>query len=255
MRAEPMTALRRDGFLGGRLALWQPVEGYRAGIDAVLLAAATRARAGQSVLELGCGAGVASLCLAARVPGLALTGVELQPAYAALAGRNAAETGLPLEVVTADLSALPSGVKARSYDHLIMNPPYFRRDCGSAAPDPGRETAMGEATPLADWVAVAARRLRPGGRLTAIQRTERLPELLCAAASALGAIEILPLAPRPGRAAKLVLLAGRKGRQGPFRLHPPLVLHAGVAHLEDGDSYTAEVTDILRNGKALSWPG
>ncbi|PTW50085.1 tRNA1(Val) (adenine(37)-N6)-methyltransferase [Rhodovulum kholense] len=250
-----MTALRQDGFLGGRLHLWQPAAGYRAGIDAVLLAAATPAEAGQSVLELGCGAGVASLCLAARVPGLALTGVELQPAYAALARRNAAETGLPLEVVEADLTALPAEVKAQSYDHAILNPPYFRRDRGSAAPDPGRERAMGEATPLADWLAAAARRLRPGGRLTAIQRAERLPEMLATLSPLLGSVEVLPLSPRDGRAAKLILLRARKGRQGPFRLHAPRTLHEGVAHPKDGDSYTPEVAAILRDGAALSWPG
>ncbi|RBO53577.1 methyltransferase [Rhodovulum sp. BSW8] len=250
-----MTALRQDGFLGGRLHLWQPTAGYRAGIDAVLLAAATPAEPGQSVLELGCGAGVASLCLAARVPGLAMTGVELQPAYAALARRNASGTGLPLEVVEADLAALPPGVKAQSFDHAILNPPYFRRDRGSAAPDPGRETAMGEATPLAEWIAAAARRLRPGGRLTAIQRAERLPDMLAALCPLLGCVELLPLAPRDGRAAKLVLLRARKGRQGPFRLHAPLTLHEGAAHLDDGDSYTPDVAAILRDGAALSWPG
>jgi tRNA1(Val) A37 N6-methylase TrmN6 len=50
-----------DGFLGGRLTIAQPVAGYRAAADPVLLAAAVQARPGQAVLDLGCGAGVASL--------------------------------------------------------------------------------------------------------------------------------------------------------------------------------------------------
>ena len=81
--------LSTDAFLGGRLSIMQPIRGYRAAADPVLLAAAVPARAGDAVLELGCGAGVASLCLGQRVPGLIQFGLELQPAYAALARRNA----------------------------------------------------------------------------------------------------------------------------------------------------------------------
>jgi tRNA1Val (adenine37-N6)-methyltransferase len=90
--------LTDDKFLCGRLRLLQPEKGYRAATDAVLLAAACPAVAGQSVLDLGCGAGAASLCLAARVPGLRLTGLEVQPEYADLARRNAARNGIAMEV-------------------------------------------------------------------------------------------------------------------------------------------------------------
>ncbi len=99
--------LTDDGVLGGRLMILQPRRGYRAATDPVLLAAAVPAKAGQSVLELGCGAGVASLCLGRRVPGLSLAGLELQPAYAALARANAMRNTLPLEVHDGDLADLP----------------------------------------------------------------------------------------------------------------------------------------------------
>ena len=105
--------LTRDAFLDGRLRLWQPRRGYRAATDPVLLAAFTPAWPGQRVLELGCGAGAAALCLAVRVPGLDLHGLELQAAYAGLARRNAAENGLALEVHEGDLRhppAAPHGI-------------------------------------------------------------------------------------------------------------------------------------------------
>ncbi|GAA0295703.1 tRNA1(Val) (adenine(37)-N6)-methyltransferase [Rhodovulum strictum] len=247
--------LTQDAFLGGRLAIRQPERGYRAGIDPVLLAAAVPAAAGQSVLELGCGVGVASLCLGARVPGLALTGVELQPAYADLARENARANGIALDIVTADLAALPASLRGRGFDHVIANPPYHLRECGSAAPDPGRETALGEATPLALWIETAARRLAPGGWLTLIQRAERLPAVLGAMDTRLGSVELLPLTARLGRPAKLVLLRARKGGKGAFRLHSPLILHEGSRHERDGDSYVPAISDVLRRGAALSWPG
>ena len=113
-----------DGFLGGRLHIWQPAKGFRSGVDAVLLAAAVPAVAGQSVLELGCGAAACVLCLGARVPGLALNGLELQGDYAALARENAARNHLDLDLWQGDVADVPKGLRDQTFDHVIANPPY-----------------------------------------------------------------------------------------------------------------------------------
>lgn len=243
--------LSRDAFLGGRLWIWQPKRGYRAGVDPVLLAAWVQAKAGQSVLELGCGVGVASLCLGVRVPGLLQAGIEVQPDYATLARRNAAEAGLPLEVVTADLSMLPPVMRQRQFDHVIANPPYFRRDQSVPAQDAGREKALGEGTALSLWIEVATRRVVDRGYVTVIQRAERLPELIGLMTARLGSVEVLPLIPRRGRAAQLVLIRGRKGGRAAFRLLDPVLMHRGTRHDGDGESYTPLVDDVLRMGAAL----
>jgi tRNA1(Val) A37 N6-methylase TrmN6 len=247
--------LTRDAFLGGRLQFLQPRAGYRAGIDPVLLAAAVPAVSGQSVLDLGCGAGAAGLCLAARVPGLALTGIERQPEYADLARRNAVENDLAAEVFCADLTALPEAVRGSGYDHVIANPPYFREGAHSPAQDAGRRAALGEDTALQSWIDVAARRLAPKGYLHVIQRVDRLPDLLAACSGRLGSLEVLPLAARRARAPDLVILRARKSGRAAFSLHAPIVLHKGVAHDKDGESYTPEITDVLRGGAALNWAG
>lgn len=244
--------LSRDAFLGGRLQLWQPRRGYRAGIDPVLLAAAVPARAGQSVLDLGCGAGAAALCLAARVPGLRLWGLEVQPAYAALARRNAAANGAQMEVVEGDVAQMPGPLRALSFDHVICNPPYFDRARSSPARDAGRDRALGGPAPLDAWVAAAARRLRPGGQLHVIQRAERLPELLTACTAHVGAAVLRPVQPRAGRDAKLVLVQARKGGRADFRLAAPLVLHAGPRHLRDGEDYAPAIARVLREAAPLA---
>ncbi|WP_170385713.1 tRNA1(Val) (adenine(37)-N6)-methyltransferase [Ruegeria atlantica] len=240
-----------NDFLSGRVRLWQPRSGYRAGVDPVLLAAAVTATRGHTVLELGCGAGAAILCLLARVPGAQGVGVELQPAYADLARRNAIENDATLEVVEADLSALPAELKQRQFDHVIANPPYYRAGAHSSANDQGRSIALGEGTPLDIWFDTAAKRLAPRGYLHMVQKADRLPDMLAGCAGRLGSVEVLPLAARLDRTAELVILRARKGGKAAFRLHAPLILHAGERHEKDGDSYTTQVSDVLRNGAAL----
>ncbi|RBI77048.1 methyltransferase [Roseovarius sp. TE539] len=241
-----------DEFLGGRISLSQPRKGYRAGIDPVLLAAAVPARTGQTVLDLGCGAGAAALCLAARVPGLDLAGLELQPFYADLARRNAKRNDIAMEVVTGDLAEMPQVLKQRRFDHVVANPPYLDRAAGTTAHDAGRESALAGPTPLHDWMCAAARRTLPGGHVSVIQRAERLPDLMAAVSAAgLGSFEILPVLARRGRAARLVLLRTRKGGRAAPRLLDAWVLHDGETHDGDRDDYTAQTTAILRDGAAL----
>lgn len=243
--------LTQNRFLDGKLNIWQPRVGYRAGADPVFLAAAVAAVSGQDVLELGCGAGVASLCLGRRVSGLKLVGVEVQAEYADLARRNAAENAIEMDVITADLRDLPDAVRARSFDHVFANPPYFQRSDGTGADDMGRETALAGDTPLADWLENAYRRLKPGGRLTLVQKPGRLPDILAALDRRFGNIFVKPLIPRDGRDAELMILQAQKGGRAPFRLSSPFVLHQGAAHDRDGDSYTPAASAILRDGQAL----
>jgi tRNA1Val (adenine37-N6)-methyltransferase len=243
--------LTDDGFLDGRLRILQPKAGYRAATDPVLLAAFAPAEPGQSVLELGCGAGVASLCLGYRVKGLALTGVERQSSYAYLARKNADRNAAVLHVVEADLAALPPTISAESFDHALANPPYFRAGGGTAANDVGKEGAFREQTPLSQWIDTSLRRLRPGGWLTMIHLAERLDDILADLRGRTGSVEILPVAPRSGRPATRVLVRARKVDRGPLTLLPPLVLHDGAEHLRDGDDYSMAARSVLRDGAAL----
>lgn len=239
-------ALTEDRLLGGRVRLMQPRRGYRAATDPVLLAAAVGARPGDRVLDVGCGAGAAALCLAARVPGVAVEGLELQADYAALARRNGVGA-----VWEGDLFAPPAEVKAAGFDWVMTNPPFFDA-ADAASPDAGRDRARREAAPAADWVAAALKRVRSGGRLAVIHLAERLPEILSGLAGA-GDIAVLPLQAREGRAAKRVIVTARKGAKGPFRLAAPLVLHEGAAHLTDEDDFSAAAQAVLRDAAALAF--
>lgn len=241
--------LTHDAFLCGRLHLWQPQKGYRAATDAVLLAAACPAEAGERVLDLGCGVGAASLCLAARVPGLLHWGLEVQEDYADLARQNATENNVVLQVVTGELNAIPADLRV-GFDHVIANPPWYPRG-GSPSPIEGRDKALRAELPLADWVAAASKRLDPGGWLTMILGADGLPEVLTALGTRMGSAAVLPLSAREGRPALRVILRARKGGRAAFRLLAPLVIHQGTAHDSDRESYTTRANDILRSGAPL----
>lgn len=243
--------LTRDAFLDARIHLWQPRDGYRAAVDPVLLAAFVPARAGERVLDLGCGVGTAALCLAARVPDLVLEGLEVQPAYAALARRNAAENGVGLVVHEGDLRHPPSALRAVAFDQVMTNPPYLPPGAPAAA-DAGRDRANreGEAA-LGDWIGAGLRRLREGGWLTIVHRADRLGEILAGLAGRAGSVEVVPVAARRGAAATRVLVRGRKGRGRDLRLWGPLTLHRDEPGKPGRSVYTGRAQDLLRGAGEL----
>lgn len=245
-----MAETREDGFLDNRLRIVQPARGYRAGADAVMLAAACPAGPGQTVLELGCGAGVASLCLGWRVPGLRITGLERQADHADLARHNATANNIALQVVTGDLARMPAMLRAESFDHVIANPPYFYG--GTEAPDISRARARHEDTPLPLWIDAGLRRLRPGGCLTLIQRADRLDSILMALSDRTGGVAILPVTARPGRDAGRVIVTARKGARSPMRLLAPFVMHDLPCHQADCGDLSPAAQRVLRHGAAIT---
>jgi tRNA1(Val) A37 N6-methylase TrmN6 len=240
-----MSATTQDRLLGGRVVLRQPARGFRAGLDAVLLAAFVPARPGDRVLEAGCGAGAAFLCLAARMPGLAVVAVEREPAMAALARDNAAANAVAAEVLEGDVADPALARALPPVDHAFANPPYWP----GGTPPPGairRAATHEDGAALADWARLLAASLRAGGTASLVLPAARFDAGAAALRAArCGAITLLPVAPRAGEAAKRVLLRGRRGGRGPARILPPLVLHGA-----DG-AFTAAAQAVLRDAAAL----
>jgi tRNA1(Val) A37 N6-methylase TrmN6 len=231
-----------DSFLGGRVTVRQMATGFRAGLDAVMLAAAVPAEPGDDLLELGAGVGTASLCLAARVGGCAVTGVEIDPALTRLANMNAADNGMASRVafVAADVFDLPQGLK-RDFEHVLCNPPFH--DAGQVSPDASRDRALRDPGRLGAWMDAGVKRAVGAGTFTAIVRADRMSEALARLPDR--GVSVLPLWPRAGEAARRVILQVRKGSRAPSILLPGLALHNA-----DG-SYTPDADRVLRAGSAL----
>jgi tRNA1(Val) A37 N6-methylase TrmN6 len=242
-----------DAMLSGRLRLLQPRRGHRFGHDAVLLAAATPARDGDRVADLGAGVGAAGLALAWRVGGARVTLIDVDRNLAALAATNVERNHLAgrVDAVALDVAAdeaefARAGLPSASCDAVLMNPPFNDPDRHPGSPDPRRRSAHGLAhTAISLWVTAAMRLLRPGGILTVIFRADGLAGLLDALAPPFGAVAVKPIHPKPGAAAIRILAGVVKGSRAPLAILPGLVL------ANDDGAPTPEAEAVLRHGAAL----
>ncbi len=245
---ETQVEISEDRLLGGRVILRQPVDGFRAAIDPVLLAAAVPAMSGQTVLELGTGTGAAALCLARRVEGVRVAGLDQQRDLVRLAGENARLNGLERQAdfMVGDLLAPPMRLMPGGFDHVMANPPYLEAGTATLPPDKARALAVGEgAADLAAWIRFALAMVRVRGSITLIHRADRLDALLTAFSGKAGEIVVFPLWPGLGKPAKRVLVRARRGIETPLKLLPGLVLH------EPDGKYTAAADTVLREAAAL----
>jgi len=245
-----MDAPTEDGLLNGRIRLRQPARGYRAGLDAALLAAACDARPGQRVIEAGCGAGGALLAAAARRPGTSFTGVERDPRAASLAVENVAlnDLGDRVSIVEGDVALRFAGLGLEPFDAAMANPPFFDDAGAIRGPAPERRGAWMADDGLEAWVGFLSKGVKEGGSITLIHRADRLADILTLLASKSGSVQILPIHPFADEPAKRVLVRAIKTGKAPLKLLPPLILHD-----RDGGKHRPEVEAILRGEADLSW--
>ena len=237
-----------DALLGGRVRVRQPMTGERIAIDPVLLAAAVPARRGERVLDAGAGVGAAALCLARRVPGVRVTGLERVPALVALARTNAALNRLASRVVMrpGDIGEPPAAIASGGFHHVMANPPHLEARRAQPSPVAGRRAARIEANAtLDDWVRFCLAAVRRRGSVTLVHRADRLDALLGALGAGAGEIVVFPLWPKQGRPAKRVIVRARKGVATALRLAPGLTLH------EADGRFSAAAEAVLREAAPL----
>ncbi len=240
-------SLSEDRLLDGKIRLLQPVDGFRAAIDPVFLAASVPSQA-TNVLDVGCGSGAASLCLAQRLPACRVIGLDIQQDMIALCARNAALNGMEdrVSALVGDIAAPPFPASGKLFDCIITNPPFLPAERGNVPPDAARARAhVEQEADLPLWLNSCLALLRPKGALCLVHRADRLGEIMSILSGVLGEICLFPLWPKQGKAAKRILVRGRKG------IATPDTVCAGITlHNQDG-SYTLEADAILRAGQGL----
>ena len=240
----------RTGFLGGRLSLAQPKKGYRAGMDAALLAAACDSGRGQRVIEAGSGAGAALLSAAVRRPESRFTGIERDPEALALCLQNIAANGLQerVQALEGDVGRKLSALDLERFDAALANPPFFDDPQAIRGPAPEREGAWIAEGGLEAWTRFLLKAVREGGSITMIHRADRLADILALLGKGAGSFRIRPIHPFADEPAKRVLVRAVKTGKAPLVLLPPLVLHD-----HSGGKHTAEADAILKGEAALNW--
>jgi len=243
-------SVTEDGLLGGKITLSQPREGYRAGLDAVLLAQACDAGPGARVVEAGCGVGGALLCAARLREGASFTGVERDPAAAALARVNAARNGLEgrVTIVEADVGQPFHRLGLPPFDAAMANPPFFDDPGALRQPAPAKRGAWMADEGLAAWIGFLTKAVREGGTITLIHRADRLGDILALLAPKAGSVQVRPVHPFADAPAKRVIVRAVKTGKAPLVLLPPLVLHRrGEA------AFTDEAEALMRGAAAMTW--
>jgi tRNA1(Val) A37 N6-methylase TrmN6 len=234
--------------------LLQPEKGYRAGIDAVLLAASVPAKPDENIFEAGLGTGVAAACLASRVPEARITGVELAARYVLIAEENAKRNNLAgrIRVLKGDMldsmrHDQPDWPAPGSFSHAYANPPFFEDNTVQHPADGLRAQAhLLKPGELDAWVKLMAGMVKSRGTVTVIHPATSLHTLLAAMAARLGALTVLPLRAHAKSEASRIVVRGVKGSKAPLKLLPGLVLH------RDGtNAFAPEVDAILRGAEAL----
>ena len=239
-----------DRILGGRIRLLQPKDGYRAGMDAALLAAACDAKPGERVIEPGCGAGAAMLAAAVRRKGASFTGVERDAVALTLAQANIKRNKLSprVEAIAGDVSVPFARLRLKVFDAAIANPPFFDDPLAIRGPAPARKGAWIADQGLEAWCAFLAKSVREGGTVTVIHRADRLGDLIAHLSAKAGSFKVRPIHPFADAPAKRVIVRAVKTGKAPLVLLPALVLHE-----RGGAKHTAEAEAILRGELDLPW--
>ena len=240
-----MMQVTHDHLLKESVRITQPVDGYRVGTDAVLLAASINTDKGR-ILDLGTGVGGVALCIAHRLAGVQITAVEKDTDIAELADINITDNGFAsrIRLIKGDVNALPA-VLAASFDHVVSNPPYHDVH-GTRPRSRTRALAhMGEDTNLEDWVKSAIWAAKPRARISFICRADRAAELITFFEThGAGETLVFPFWPRHASPAGRVIIQARRGVKGPGAILPGLVMH------NDKGGYTEMASGVMA-GDAL----
>lgn len=209
--------------------------GFRYGVDAVLLAAFTAGETGgrgmkrrkaPHILELGCGNGIVSVILSHKIPESTLLGVEIQAEEAERARRNVKLNHLEerIQIREADVASLSKTALPEKFNAVVTNPPYFRR--GGAIPNDASAKYIARHETSADldaFIRAAAAQLDRDGELFMVHRPDRLVDICCSMrAQGLEPKELQMVMPFPETKPNILLVHGVKGGNSELRVLPPI---------------------------------
>ena len=211
------------------------------GMDAVLLSAFAKIKAGECVLDLGTGTGILPILFAAKTEGRHFTGLEIQEESADMARRSVQHNHLEerVEIVTGDIKEASMIFGPSSMDVVSTNPPYMIGGHGLANPKSEKAIARhGVRCTLDDIIRESTKVLKPGGRFYMVHRPFRLAEILSKMTeTGLEPKRMRLVYPYIDKEPNMVLIEGIRGAKPRMTIEPPLIVYK-----KDG-TYTQEVLE------------
>lgn len=255
MLQEKPAAHTLDAFHRGDFWLVQPKgAGHRAGVDAMMLAAAVPSAFVGRLADFGAGAGAAGLAVASRCRKATVVLVENSAEMADFARLtldhpknehlHGCASVLAADVTLTGRTREKAGLADGSFDFVIMNPPFnAARD--RPTPDALKQKAhVMEDGLFEGWIRSAAAVTKPRGGLAIIARPVSLAPILAALSGRFGSAEIMPVHARADTPAIRIVVRAKRASRGALTLKPPLILHDGP-----GDGFSVRA-DAINNGKA-----
>lgn len=209
--------------------------GFRYGVDAVLLVGFTAGETGgrgmkrrraPRILELGCGNGIVSLVLSHKIPESTMLGMEIQTKEAERARRNARINHLEerIQIRAADVASIGETALPEKFNAVVTNPPYFRR--GGAIPKDASAKYIARhetSADLDDFIRAAATQLDREGEFFMVHRPDRLVDICCSMrAQGMEPKELQLVMPFPETKPNILLIHGVKGANSELRVLPPI---------------------------------
>jgi tRNA1Val (adenine37-N6)-methyltransferase len=217
-----------DTFLNGKLQILQKKKGYRFSVDAILLSQFVRIRKNERVIDLGTGCGILLLLLSRATKAHSFVGVEIQNGLAECAQKNVFLNRLEgrISILSQDFRELKRTFPPGSFDVVLSNPPYRKRQSGRINPSAEKAMARHEIKgTLQDLISTASYLLPPKGRCYLIFPALRTVDLFVALRD--GKLEPKRLQfvhPRREAEAKFVLTESIKTSGVELKIMNPLIL-------------------------------
>lgn len=225
----------------------QKADSFRYGVDAVLLSDFAEIRKNHSVIDLGTGTGIIPILIYAKKKPERITAVEIQQDMAEMAERSVKLNGLQshIKVLNMDLKDAPGLLGKASFDCVVTNPPYVKKECGINNPSETKAVARFEIKcSLEELLSSAKELLKPGGKLFMVHRTDRLADIIYEMRN--NGIEpkrIRFVHPSIGKRPNLLLIEGARGGNRELRFMDPLYIH------DEKGNYTEEIYRIYGRTK------
>ena len=229
-----------------KYSFYQPVDGYRYSIDALLLAGFVKGKKDKDkvkVFDIGTGSGIITLLISKRFPDWEFSAVEIQQDLSEIANENFQLHKLEVDLFNCDYRDLEG---QDSYDIIVSNPPFFNQGHQPS----NQQTAIARHEIHGDMESLikkAKKLLKSGGYFYVIYPADRLSEMLTKLTNdKLAPYAIKPIYPKPGMEATLVIVVAKKNYKGRLQVLSPLYI---------GDSSgndTKEIKDLYEKG-VLEW--